>query len=126
DFAADGDLIVGDLFLQGLNQYDADTNDVTVLVPQGAGFNPAAVLVRPDGDILIGDITLGSDPTEHHQILRYDVSEGTYSQFINLTTPTGTGGAEGLPPQPSSLALDENGALLVGLSPDHNLNGAIQ
>lgn len=125
DFEADGDIIVGDLFFQGLNRYD-DDNNLTVLVNQGAGFNPAAVLVRPDGDILIGDITLGQDPMAHHQVLLYDVSEGTYSQFINLTTPVGTGSSEGFPPQPSALAFDSNGDLLVGLSPDHNLNGAIQ
>jgi len=125
DFEADGDIIVGDLFFQGLNRYD-DDNNLTVLVDQGAGFNPAAVLVRPDGDILIGDITFGQDPLAHHQVLLYDVSEDTFSQFINLTTPVGTGSSEGYPPQPSALAFAENGDLLVGLSPDHNLNGAIQ
>ncbi len=125
DFEDDGDLIVGDLFFQGLNRYD-DDNNLTVLIGQGAGFNPAAVLVRPDGDILIGDITLGQDPLDHHQVLLYDVSEDAYSQFINLTTPVGTGSSAGYPPQPSALAFAENGDLLVGLSPDHNLNGAIQ
>jgi|GEM_PF-2353712 len=125
DFEDDGDLIVGDLFFQGLNRYDAD-NNLTVLIDQGAGFNPAAVLVRPDGNILIGDITFGQDPLDHHQVLLYDVSEDTFSQFINLTTPVGTGSSEGFPPQPTALAFAENGDLLVGVSPDRNLNGAIQ
>src|SRR5690606_18552159 len=56
----------------------------------------------------------------------YDVSADTFDQFINLTTPVGTGDSAGFPPQPSSLAFAANGDLLVGLSPDHNLNGAIQ
>jgi hypothetical protein len=48
------------------------------------------------------------------------------SQFINLTTPVGTGSSAGLPPQPTSLLIDLEGQLLVGLSPDHNRNGAVQ
>jgi hypothetical protein len=125
DFEADGDIVVGDLYFQGLNRYD-ENNNQTVLIPQGSGFNPAAVLVRPDGNILIGDITLGQDPTAHHQVLLYDVGANTFSQFINLTTPVSTGDTPGLPPQPSTLKFDSSGDLLVGLSPDHNLNGAIQ
>ena len=125
DFETDGDLVVGDLYFQGLNHYDSMGN-LTVWIEQFSGINPAAVLVRPDGDVLIGDITLGNDPLDHHQVVLYDVSEDTTSQFINLTTPVGTGDFAGDPPQPGALEYDENGDLLVGLSPDHNLNGAIQ
>ena len=125
DFEDDGDLVVGDLFFQGLNHYDSGGN-ITVWIEQFSGINPAAVLVQPDGDVLIGDITFGDDPLAHHQVVKYDVSEDTFSQFINLTTPVGTGSSAGYPPQPSALAYDQNGDLLVGLSPDHNLNGAIQ
>ncbi len=124
-FEDDGELVVGDLFFQGLNHYDTSDN-LTVWIEQGSGIHPAAVLIRPDGDILIGDITLGQDPMAHHQVVLYDVSEDTTSQFINLTTPVGTGESAGFPPQPTALAYDQSGDLLVGLSPDHNLNGAIQ
>ncbi len=125
DFETDGSLVVGDLYYQGLNHYDTGGNE-TVWIEQFSGINPAAVLVRPDGDVLVGDITLGSDPLAHHQVVLYDVGTDSTSQFINLTTPVGTGSSAGYPPQPSSLVYDESGNLLVGLSPDHNLNGAIQ
>ena len=125
DFEDDGELVVGDLFFQGLNHYDTSGN-MTVWIEQGSGIHPAAVLIRPDGNVLIGDITLGMDPFDHHQVLLYDVSGDSYSQFINLTFPVGTGDSAGYPPQPTSLVYAPDGDLLVGLSPDQNGNGAIQ
>ncbi len=53
-------------------------------------------------------------------------STQTTSQFIDLTTPLGTGAFAGDPPQPTSLLLDRDGNLLVGLSPDHSGDGAVE
>src|SRR5208337_1925387 len=42
------------------------------------------------------------------------------------STPLGTGTALNHPAQPEALMLDADGNLLVGLSPDHNGNGAVE
>ncbi|MGO9112756.1 MAG: hypothetical protein ACLP9L_26275 [Thermoguttaceae bacterium] len=125
-FAADSthDLIVGDLDAQSVLRFHEGAT--TTLIAPGSGINPAAILALSNGNLLIADLDLGDDPTGHHQIVEYDASTQTTSQFINLTTPLGTGSSAGLPPQPTALMLDQDGNLLVGLSPDHNGNGAVE
>ncbi len=105
-FAADGthDLIVGDLDAQSVVRFH--NGSPTTLIAAGSGINPAAILALNNGDLLIADLDLGNDPTGHHQIVKYDASTQTTSQFINLTAPLGTGSSAGLPPQPTSLMLD--------------------
>ena len=125
-FTTGGDLVVGDLDAQAVFQYHAGSLSATLLSP-GSGVNPAALLTEPDnGDLLIADLDFGFEPTQHHQIVRYDYGTTTSSQFIDLTHPLGTGASAGLPPQPTSMLLDRDGNLLVGLSPDHNLDGAVE
>ncbi len=124
-FTASGDLVVGDLDAQAVYQYHAGSLSATLVAP-GSGYNPAALLAEPDGDILIADLDFGFQPTQHHQIVRYDASTTNVSPFIDLTHPLGTGASAGLPPQPTSLGFDRDGNLLIGMSPDHNLNGAIE
>ncbi len=117
---------MGDLDAQAVFQYHAGSLSATLLSP-GSGVNPAALLTEPDnGDLLIADLDFGFEPTQHHQIVRYDYGTTTSSQFIDLTHPLGTGASAGLPPQPTSMLLDRDGNLLVGLSPDHNLDGAVE
>ena len=58
----------------------------------------------------------------------YDAATRVTSQFIDLTTPVAPVGAVGFagdPPQPTSLMLDTDGNLLVGLSPDDSDDGAV-
>ena len=124
-FTTGGDLVVGDLDAQAVFQYHAGSLSATLVAP-GSGYNPAALLAEPDGNILIADLDFGFEPTQHHQILRYDAMSTTVSPFIDLTHPVGTGASAGLPPQPTSLGFDRDGNLLVGLSADHNLNGAVE
>ncbi len=124
-FAPDSthDLIVGNLNDQSILRFHSD-GTTTTLVPPGSGYNPLAILALSNGNLLIADSDLSSppDPDHHHQIALYDATTGMTNQFINLTTPTGAGGVL---PQPTSLLLDTDGNLLVGLSPDHNGNGAV-
>jgi len=122
---ADGNIIVGSLVQKSVTRFDSQGN-ATPLIEPDSGIVPAAILVRPDGDLLIADIDFGGEPLLHHQILLYDMSEDTTSVFIDLTFPVGTGDAEGNPPQPLSMIYDEDGELLIGVSPDHNFNGAVQ
>jgi len=128
-FAANSshDLIVGDLNSGEVLQLNADGTTKT-LIPSGSGINPVAILALDNGNLLIADSDLGSDPTGHHQIVQYDAATGTTSRFINLTTPVGTSqyGDAGLPPQPTSLLLDSDGNLLVGLAPSQNGDGAVE
>src|SRR5208283_641298 len=58
--------------------------------------------------------------------VQYNAASGATSQFIDLTTPVGTGTFAGDPPQPSSLVFDADGNLLVGLSPDDADDGAVE
>ena len=63
----------------------------------------------------------------HHQIVKYNAGHGITSQFINLTTPVGTGI---FVPDPAAAharcCWTHDGNLLVGLSPDHNGDGAVE
>ncbi len=125
-FAPDGsdDLIVGDLSTQAVRRFQSTTTSTTLIEP-GSGINPSTIVARPNGDLLVGDFDFGGEPFDHHRIVLYDESADTFDTFINLTTPVGTGASAGYAPQPTSLAYDENGNLLIGVSPDHNLNGAV-
>ena len=127
-FATDGtdDLFVGDLDAQAVFRYHS-TDPPTTLVAPGSGLNPAALLAEPyGGKLLIADLDFGFEPTGHHQIMSYDFGTSSTSQFINLTHPVGTGPSAGLPPQPTSMLFDRDGNLLVGLSADHTLDGAVE
>ena len=121
---ASGDIIVGNLLSQSVTRYDSGGSP-TVLISAGSGIVPSAILVQPNGDLLISDIDFGGEPMGHHQILRYDIGTGMTSQFINLTFPVGTGDAAGNAPQPTSMIYGDDGNLLIGVSPDHNQNGAV-
>ncbi len=123
-FEDNGDIVVGNLLNQSVTSYDSGGTP-TVLIADGSGIVPSAILVRPNGDVLIADINFGGEEQLHHQIMRYDVATEMTSQFINLTFPVGTGDAAGNPPQPTSMIYDSDGNLLVGVSPDHNQNGAV-
>jgi len=124
-FSTDGDLIVGSLSTQSVTQYHADTSTTTLIGP-GSGVNPSSIITKANNDLLIGDFDLGFEPMGHHRVVLYDRSENTFDTFIDISTPLGTGASAGFPSQPSSMAVDPDGNLLVGVSPDHNLNGAIQ
>jgi hypothetical protein len=126
-FVEDGedfDLVVGDLFTQSVHRYEDPTTFSTTLIGPFSGINPASILARPNGDLLIGDIDLGAEPFGHHRVVLYD-GVNPPSTFIDFTTPVGTGGSAGWAPQPSTMLYDTDGNLLIGVSPDHNLNGAI-
>ena len=86
---------------------------------------PIAMLELGDGNLLIADSNPGNDSANHHQILEYDPATQNLSQFANLTVPVGTSQYEdpGLLPQPSSLLLDADGNLLVGLAPSQAGDG---
>src|SRR5208283_2410219 len=81
-FAANAthDLIVGDLNSGKVLQFKADGTS-TALIPSGSGINPLAILALDNGNLLIADSDLGSDPTGHHQIVQYTASTGATSQF---------------------------------------------
>ncbi len=117
------ELIVGGFLTQNVVRVDS-MGILTTLVPFNSGINPSGIVSLPNGDLLISDFDLGSEPLQHHRIVKYDASLGTTSTFIDLTFPVGTGDKEGYPPQPTVLQVDSDGNLLVGVSPDHNLNGA--
>jgi autotransporter-associated beta strand protein len=119
------DLIVGNLNAQSIVEFHSGGTSTTLVQP-GSGYNPLAILALSNGNLLIADSDLGYDPMGHHQIAAYDAGAGTIGQFINLTAPVGTGQFADDPPQPTSLLLDTDGNLLVGLSPDHNGNGAVE
>ncbi len=125
-FAPDStqDLIVGDFDAQSVVRFHNGSS--STLIGPGSGINPAAILSEVNGNLLIADMDLGNEPSGHHQIVQYDAATATTSQFIDLTTPVGTGTSAGLPPQPTSLMFDTDGNLLVGLSPDHNGDGAVE
>jgi hypothetical protein len=126
DFVPDGtnDLVVGGFDTQGVIRYTS--GGPVVLVNPGSGYNPLGILAEADGDVLIADSDLGPEPMDHHQILIYSAATTLTTQFINLSFPFGTGMSAGYPAQPSALMYDHDGNLLVGLSPDHNGNGAVQ
>ena len=126
-FATDGtgDMIVGDLDAQAVFRYHA-SDPATTLVAPGSGLNPAALLAESSGDILIADLDFGFQPADHHQVVRYDSATQMVNPFIDLTHPVGSGALDGMPPQPTSLGFDRDGNLLVGMSADHNLHGAVE
>ena len=133
-FAADAnldnthDLIVGGLDTSEVTRYHED-NTTETLVANTYGVNPSAIVVQPNGDMFIADLALATHATDHHRIMFYNASAAPgsrVSQLVNLTTPVGTGASAGDLPQPTSLLLDHDGNLLIGLSPDHNGNGAVE
>ena len=129
NFEADGtnDLVVGGLFNMTVTRYDHVTQAPTVLVAPGQDINPSAILPKgTNGDLLIADFDLGFDPTNHHRVVQYTHGNPNVSTVVNLTQPIGTGMFAGLPPQPTSLLYDHDGNLLIGLSPDHSGDGAIE
>lgn len=124
---ASHDLMVSSLDAQSLIQYHSDNTSTTLLGP-GSGLNVSAILPEAGGTYLLADFDLGFEPLGHHQIMRFDPSAASalqVTQLVNLTSPLGTGASAGYYPQPTSLLFDQNGNLLIGLAPDHNLNGAI-
>ncbi len=125
----DGDVIVGGFDNKSVTRYDSSngyTDPPVVLIDGSDGNqNPSAILVRPNGDLLIADFDTGGEPDDHHQVLYYDLSADTLTPFMNLAAPFGTGAALGKPSQPTSMIYDHDGNVLVGASPDHNNNGAV-
>ena len=125
-FADDGsgDLIVGSLEYGSVACFQG-TNPVPVSTPvaAGSGIDPAAIVALSNGNLLIADTDFDRVATAHHEIMEYDAATGVTSQFINLTTPTDSSGDL---PQPTSLMLDTDGNLLVGLSPDDFDDGAVE
>ncbi|MGD9721696.1 MAG: hypothetical protein AB7O59_05585 [Pirellulales bacterium] len=119
-----GDMYIGALDLQAV-LYQPASGSGSYLIEPGSGINPASILVRPNGDLLVADLDFGFEPFGHHRVVLYDASADTFDTFINLTTPVGTGASAGFAPQPTSLLYDHDGNVLVGASPDHNLNGAV-
>ena len=133
-WAADGsnDLIVGDIQNHFVTRYSSIDNSPTLLIdpndPDSVDdfINPSSIIAEPNNDLLIADFSFGGDELDHRRIVKYDASEGTTSTFIVLTDPTGTGDFDGFPAQPTSLIFDPGGAtFLAGVSPDHNLHGAV-
>jgi hypothetical protein len=127
----DGDLILGGFDNKSVIRYDTsnNVNPPQVLIDSSDGNqNPSAILVRPNGDLLIADFDNGQnggEPLQHHQVLYYTLATDTVTPFMNLTAPFGTGDALGNPAQPTSMIYDHDGNVLVGASPDHNNNGAV-
>ncbi|HEX4144747.1 MAG TPA: hypothetical protein VHY91_14675 [Pirellulales bacterium] len=140
-FAANGDLIVGDLSDGSVANYHDGTRTSYYITPYTAigsndtsdtndpFLNPAAILAENNGNLLIADIDFDYS-NDHHQVVEYNAATQTTSQFINFSTPLGTNGPNsddaGDYAQPESLLLDQDGNLLVGVSPDDNDNGAVQ
>ena len=144
-FAQDGtrDLIVGVLTDSKVVRYHFDpttfqyTSQVLIssdpadnAVVPAQPVNASSILALANGELLIADFSLTVFDNGHHQILIYDPNNGnpTLSQFINLTTPTGDTVPGGAPsaPQPTAIAFDHDGNLLVAVSPDHGHHGAIE
>ncbi len=124
------DMVVGALFGSTLTQYHSDASPDTVLLTPDRDINAGALLTDPDGNLLIADFDNGGEPSLHHQVLKYTFGLGEevdpISLVVNLTTPLGTGPQAGHPAQPTSLLFDDDGSLLIGVSPDHNGNGAVE
>ena len=121
-FASNGDLILGNLEDGPVTQYHSNAS-TTVLVAGGQGYDPASILPEANGNLLIADLTLSNEDPGHHQVLLYNATTQQTTQFINLTQPT----SGGLLPQPESLAYDQDGNLLVGVSADKTINdGAVE
>jgi len=134
-FAADADLdgthdlIVADIDSGAINRYNNDNSLDSVPLASGSGVNASSIIVKPNSDMILADFSLALHATDHHRIMTYDASASPGNQLdllVDLTSPVGTGDAAGDPPQPSAILLDHDGNLLIGLSPDHNFNGAIQ
>ena len=131
-FATDGtnDLIVGSLGLQEVVRYHTNGDPPTTLIDANSGFGdiePSALLALSNGNLLIADFNFGGEPNGHHQIIECDASTGAGATvFANFTTTLGSGQQLAEPAQPEAMMLDADGNLLVGLSPDHNGNGAVE
>jgi hypothetical protein len=127
-FAPDGsnELIVGGLQNHTVTRYHNNMTTTLIIDPNDSdNINPSSILARPNGDLLIADFDLGAEPMDHHRVVHWDEDTGDVTTLINFTEPLGTGASEDFPAQPTVMIYDENGDLLVGLSPDHNLNGAV-
>ena len=133
-FANDGDLIVGSLSDGSVDVYHDGTMSSQLIAPytsvgndnietNGAFLMPASIVAENNGNLLIADLNFDHS-NNHHQVVEYDAANQSLSQFINLTTPLGSNGTSYS--QPESLLLDQDGNLLVGVSPDHDGNGAVQ
>ncbi|HEX3728132.1 MAG TPA: hypothetical protein VHV08_17895, partial [Pirellulales bacterium] len=125
-FVPDGsnDLVVGGFDNQDVIRYTSSGPVTLVDASQGLNINPLSLVAEANGDVVIGDSNISPpDSANHHALWLYDASTGLTTLKVNLTTPTDPGND---PPQPSSLLLDTDGNLLVGLSPDHVGDGAIE
>ncbi len=124
-FAANGNLIVGNLNTQAVVQYHStNASDFTTLIPVASGINAAAILPESNGNLLLADFSFSPLDTTHNRVVLYNAQSGTTSTFITLTQPTAPG--TGAAPQPTSLLYDHDGNLLVGMSPDDFADGAIE
>ena len=116
------DLLVGNTDLHEIDRY-ANTGGTGTTYVTGVG-NAASILPEKNGDLLIADFDFSSPANGHHQVLKYDGS--TVTQFINFSQTVDPNANVTGTPQPLALAYDSDGNLLVGASPDHNLNGVVQ
>ena len=137
-FALNGDVIAGNLadgsvaefqngsFLNYLIEpyaYEGDYGDAGDPL-----LEPAALLLEGNGDLLIADLTFNVS-NSHAQILQYvpgttntSATLNTFINFANYGYVDGTG----LYNQPEAMLVDQDGNLLIGLSPDHNYHGSVQ
>jgi autotransporter-associated beta strand protein len=126
-----GDYQTGEVAQFNIAQYDLNGSYTTLVAPDAPGLNnpqyypifPIALLELSNGDLLIADSNPGNDPADHHQILEYNPTTQGISQVINLNAPHDVSGD---PAQPSSMILDTDGSLLVGVAPDETDDGAIE
>ena len=140
-FEANGDLLVGNLSDGSVSIYDGTTQQCPDLIAAGTAvpdctndtsdpiknfMEPGAMVVEQNGDILIADFNFDGY-NAHNQIVQYTPASGdtpaALKQFINFGVVPDTGG---LYNQPESMLVDQNGDLVIGLSPDHSGHGSIQ
>ena len=138
-FEPDGDLLVGNLSDGSVSEYSGTTfedyliNPGTAVGPNdtssASGFmEPGAMIVQQNGDILIADFNFDGS-NAHNQIVQYTPASGdtpaSLSTFIDFSQYGDVPGTS-LFNQPESMLVDQNGNLVIGLSPDHLDHGSVQ
>ena len=130
-FATDGtnNLIVGNISGGDVTEFNPDGSVYKSIIPASGDLVPYAILTLGDGDLLIANampVVVGD--AEYCQIIDCNPTTLATSPFITLSDgPNGTTqyGDLGYPPIPTSLLLDSDGNLLVGLSPGEDGDGAV-
>ena len=108
-FGPDGRLYVVNTFGDSVNRYDASTGAFIdkFVAPKSGGLDiPTELSFGPDGFLYVTSSTLDEAQASHHQVLRYN---GTDGSFAGAVMPGGSGGLN----SPSGIAFDSAGNLYV-------------